>query len=769
MNGTHAEKDVEPESLRSNLFTSSTKTRISELNTLHTQLVAQGNQASAHGDPWCMQLSDLNTTDLSPDAQSLLLRFLTRTYSFYVDRHSRHAVQECLRALLSAPASDAHWTVVVGFLSHEGAKDAIAPGSLFVLVEWCSVLLQEVAAAPRLWPTWGLKIVAAQAQILEKCLSASVRPPRKHAALVSTRRGLRTIAKNTEIQKEAINAALEMLTAKGTSPTAGNAPLLGVIAGVCDRLSSMQSVLREHAIDYYAFYTREVIGSRTKLPAHIADGLHDFFTSSATSTEAFESTITPGLEKALLRAPEIVLDLVAPLVTALPNSVDLSKSLKDSLLKSLLSNTKSTNPEIRNGALHAFRAVISKCADTQILSEAVDEILKSFKDAKAADQRVLLSSMLADVPLSDAVAEKLAVGVSAVASKEANEAALNAESKAVASSAIFSLKHGKSLDATTTKSFVQGLSDKKQSTRKIWALRCGDIAWALDAEELKQPGAVQFFESALEKLANSWDEVIGNPISAAQNGLVAAAYVLVVMNFSKLNTVTSAKITAALKKAAVASNVTGTDAKPLFLVNHRIYSKVTAEDDILWTLRALTAVSGLLPTTSSGSTFSSLWGQAMIFMLTASSIPPNVRHEAGAALSQALMTSPESVSTAMVAGLWDWLRSLDLEEKDAPAIAAKTERERLHNVLQAMCTPKHTNYDEAKPQEPAYLQNVLVKLQVLARSPLIPRSNWIDLCLKSGADPSAIVADQPEAFLEEIILKSSVSLSRRSGCNSSLT
>lgn len=697
--------------------------------------------------------SSLQRLELSKDSQTILLQFLTLSYPLYVDRASRQAVQECLRTLVADPAAEEHWEKLTSFLDIEASKGiTLAPASVFVLLEWCSVLLQEIARNPKLWSSWGLKVVLPQAQLLENCMGTSTRDGRKSSALVTSRRGLRTIAKNSEMADTAMNDIISTLTTKGTTSTAGNALLLGVVAGVCDRLPSMQAVLERRATDYFAFYIREIISSRVQVPVHIANALRDFFGSSAVPATALEDTIIPAFEKALLRAPEIVLDdLMTPFVSALPASIDLSKPFKTNLLKPLLSNIKSTNPKIRDGALSAFEAVNVRCSDTQTLSDVVDEVLKSFKEAKAADQRMLYAQMLTLISLSDSSMQKIANGLTPLILKEANESALAAETKALSCCAIYALSHDKAVEAGILKAFVQGLSDKKPTVRRVWAQRCGEIAWSLDATNLNNAASIGFFEGVLEKLIIIWDEVISNPLAAAQSGLVTAAYVLIAISFSKLKGVESPKINNAVKKAGVATVMIGSESKPSFLVNHRIYSKATTVEDLTWTLRALSAVTGQFGAPTLPASLGPAWAQAFIYLLTAAIVPALVRHEASLALAEALVQNPEQSSDFVVEGLWQWLRSCDLDEKDTPATAAKSGRDRLHLVLQTVCSSQKSNESQGKTINPSALRGLLLKILVLSREPLVPRVQWIELCLRSGIDPKTLVSEHSEGFMEEII------------------
>ena len=79
---------------------------------------------------------------------------------------------------------------------------------------------------------------------------------------------------------------------------------------------------------------------------------------------------------------------------------------------------------------------------------------------------------------------------------------------------------------------------------------------------------------------------------AAQSGLVTAAFVLTAVAPTKLEPIHSGKIDASLKKAHILQQALTFDPKPSFLLNHRIYTKLTTEDDLMWFVRALFAVSG---------------------------------------------------------------------------------------------------------------------------------------------------------------------------------
>jgi hypothetical protein len=261
-----------------------------------------------------------------------------------------------------------------------------------------------------LWEKWGLEILVSDSQALELCLSISSRPYVINSAIQVTRHALGKVFK---VKVDAIGEAIQKLSSKVAQPSARNAIMLGVIAGVCAKNPEANGILAGRKSDFYSFYNREIIGSRTVIPSHVAVALKDFFAAFSTK-EDVEREIIPSLEKALLRSPEIVLDdLLTPLFHSLPNSVDLSALLQSKLLKPLLSNIKSTSAIIRHGALSAFKAAVLKCHDMEHVGKITEEILAPLKSGKlsSADQRANHADMLAVLPVSKATANLVAAPI----------------------------------------------------------------------------------------------------------------------------------------------------------------------------------------------------------------------------------------------------------------------------------------------------------------------------------------------------------------------
>lgn len=621
-----------------------------------------------------------------------------------------------------------------------------------MLVEWCSIILQEISGTPN-WEIWGLGTVVGNAQALELCLGESSRSNVKHAALVVTRRGLRKVFSRVETKQKAIEDVVQRLTEKGSQPSARNAVMLGVVAGVCARIPEPKEILSRKTAEINTFYNREIIGSRTTVPHHIANGLGDFFQTFTTKDDV-ENQIIPALEKALLRAPEIVLNgLVDPFFHALPNTIDLSNILRDKLLKPLLSNIKSTNPSIRHGALSTFKAIVLKCHEPDAVAKVADEILIPLKTGKlpSADQRASHSEMLAILPVSNATVVSVTPAIATAAGKEANDVALGAETSTLLHYLRWGISNGSEVPKPVIDIFVKGLSDKKVPIKKLWAIRLGEFFWDVRESDVLTSRFSSFAEAVTPALMDIWQETITNPISAAQSGLVTATYVLTAIAHSRLAATLNSKVEAALKKSQVARQALTVEPKPSYLLNHRIYGKLFSDDDFRWLTRALSASFSDVPDIDTDSAIAIGWSQAVIFCICSSSVKPSLRRSASHALSEMYVKDPAKTSSIMVAGLWHWRQSVESADKDSAAATSKTDIQSLHLVVKAICLPRVDVERLGGSISESARKGQMVSLLVLSRPELLPRINWIDLCLRVEVDPGALAQEFGDELIQQIL------------------
>jgi len=648
---------------------------------------------------------------------------------------------------VQSPNGSAALPAIVDFLKHECPKKGIALVNASVLVHWCSALLVTFANAPEQWATHGLDVTLALARALETVMAGGndKRVLRiQEAALVLARRGIRRIFRSPQLGEDAVGKLVTPLTAKGPSSAVGNAPLLGVIAGVSSRLPAIRPILERHKSDYYAFYIRDIIGSRSQLPDHIANALHDFFDSFPTLQELRKDIFAP-IEKALLRAPEVVLnDLVSPLILALPESMDLSEVLLGNLLKPLLANVKSTNPAIRAGALRTFQALVSRSSNEAALDKVADEILNPLKQGKVTgvDQKVLHAQLLSALPVSITLSQKIPAGIAPAALKEPNESAIVAELSALTKHLTFTLANGVTLDKVVSDAFIKGMADKKIPVRRIWAIRAVDIWWDLSSEQLTQPDILSFCQATLPKLMEMWQEVVANPVPATQTGLVTVGHYVTALLASKVRTLDDVKLATIYKKSDVINQSLTIKPKPSFLLNPRVYSKLTSEEDVKIALRALTAVAPWSSEDSTSTETREAWAHAFIFFIVGQGVSPEAKAAARQALTETYIRSPLNVSSAIVAGMWSWYKSDALGDKESASVAAKTGSSKLSAVLGCLYLPEEFRKRLGLTIDLSILRKQLVNVLVLARPGLIPRTSWIDTCLRMGVDPGQLVRDQ---------------------------
>ncbi|KAH8887821.1 ARM repeat-containing protein [Thozetella sp. PMI_491] len=731
--------DFDPKEAKLALASSSTSTRTAQLRIIDEKLAQKS---------------------FDKTATVTVLKLLFGTYHFYTDRPSRRAVQRCLVSVAKAGDADI-LTPLVGAIRQETQKAGIAASSAFVLVEWCGLLIENLAGTA-LWEKFGNDIILADADVVEKCLQPTSKGGIGHAAVTVTRRAFRKLISFPESSEKVLEKAVQTLAAKGSQPTAKNAVMLGIIAGVCARKHPVKPILAKLKSHYFAFYTREIVGSRTPLPKHLAGGLGDFF-SSFISPEDLEKEVFPAIEKGLLRAPEVVLDdLITPLVHALPEEIDLGPSLSGRLLKPLLSSVKSSNPVIRNGAASAFKEIVSGCRDFSILEKVADEVLNPLKTGKIAspDHRIIHSEMLRSLPMAAGIASKIATGLPLVAGKEGNEAALASETAALNASAMELLPSDAEFPKPLVDAYLKGFGDKKVPVRRLWVLRAGEILYEFskDPAESHSSNVTKFAEAILPPLADIFNEVAANPTAASQSGIVTGALVLSSVG-SLLHTTKSSSLGTLAKKVPIQKSSLVTDPKPSFLLNPRIYTKFS-DDDLQWFYRSLSAVAPALRTADG--LVRVAWAQAFLYTLSSSTVPHTIRQQAVDSLADIYVRSAGAVETegdysivarAIIEGMWSWIVAVETGDKDSAAVAAKTGNAGLNLAFKAIfLSPKDfAARQESEVPDNEHLEAQMCASLVLAHPDLVPRIRWIDLCLKVGLDPGDLARKYEKELINEVV------------------
>lgn len=604
-------------------------------------------------------------------------------------------------------------------------KHGLASSSAFVLVEWGSIILSKV------WEKYDPHLCLSFARVLDLCVSSGKRTI-KDSAIVIARRAIRNLLG----QKPRIVAIIRQLTAKDQPLGGRTAVLLGVIAGVCARKNKNLLVKDQ----YYAFYVREIIGSRTAIPSHIASAFNDFFKNFTTATE-LQREVVPTLEKTLLRAPEVVQDLVRPMVHSLPSEVDLAEIIADHLLKPLLANTKSQTAVVRDGASSAFAALIAHAQEEKFLGKIVNDLLTSFSKLTVVEQRGVHARMLAQIPYVSSRSETICRTIAKSASKEPNETALAAEVTALTAQYAQMVldsqldRHKKEHIKDVEDAFAKGLSEKKPGVRKIWALGAGDFLWKVAGGSHRAsekafeapPAVVDFVESIAPKLLQIFEEVTQSPIVAGSIAVVA--FTTTALCPVMLRITANDAIKASLRKAKIYDRALS---QASFLLNHRVYTKLSSQEDLPWVVRALVACSNDLEKASAD--IKDAWTQTLLYLIAAAGIPPSIRNEAMTALTNVWSQRSRMISEMVIQGLWHWQRQTELSEKDSAALAAKSGTSQLFLAVRSISPRKQ----DINQKDYDSMQTQLINMLVLCRPEILPRVHWIETCLRVGQDPGTI-------------------------------
>jgi hypothetical protein len=202
------------------------------------------------------------------------------------------------------------------------------------------------------------------------------------------------------------------------------------------------------------------------------------------------------------------------------------------------------------------------------------------------------------------------------------------------------------------------------------------------------------------------------------------------------------KLAAIFKKSDVVSQSLAIQPKLSFLLNSKVYTKLSTEDDIVIALRALRAVAPHVIQDSTAKEAQDAWAHSFAFFIVAQSVSSKAKSAAKNVLTQTyLQVSAEKVSNIITRGLWSWYKSGVQEDKESAVVAAKTGSSELGAVLGSICLQPETLKKFEANIDKEILHKQAISLLVLARGEIMLRVSWIDLCLRMGVDPGQLVRD----------------------------
>jgi hypothetical protein len=188
--------------------------------------------------------------------------------------------------------------------------------------------------------------------------------------------------------------------------------------------------------------------------------------------------------------------------------------------------------------------------------------------------------------------------------------------------------------------------------------------------------------------------------------------------------------------------------KPSFLLNERIYTKLTAERDQFWAINALEAAAMTMLTE-----METAWAIAAIFFIANPKLSRSVRSTAKSMLENVVAAMApdhrQKCADVVILGIEEWLRQISEERKDSPAmIVGVSSLDLLRDVARSILPKKMV-------QEKTYVFHVLIRIFVLTHHPKLPRHqwSWIDIAREANVDPGQLTADHKDEFMNALALK----------------
>ncbi|KAK9324958.1 armadillo-type protein [Lipomyces orientalis] len=663
----------------------------------------------------------------------LIIHLIFSTCALYEDHASRMAVIHALRTVLEsnlATVTDAF----VPALKRESEKKGMATADYFVLLEWTNETIDILSKHDlSVYNKWLTDLVTTQAVCLDECLSSASDKKRRLAvaAQKSTKRAL--VSELTTVE-DSCGKYLDLLVSK-TSKVTGSS-LIGILTSAVAELKVNQqayNVVQERRSEIYAFYAREILGSKLSVRPHNARALNRCFEEFLTSDDLNKEIAAP-FGRAILRAPEVVLGPVSlQLVKSFSPSVDCSSAVLNHLVNPLLSALKSTKDTVREHGAQTLSALFRKCSDEEIVAKIANELLTPLKTSKVTvpEQRAMYAQALMSLPQSNSLSQAVPPDLVTIAAKEMNELAMSS----IVASIFYHIKTGLESDTGIGKGvldgILKGLADKRANLRRFWIMAFGDFVLSVN-KKCPKP-VLDFIKEIVPTLLDSWKEVNTNPIAAVQSKIIVAGYIVTAI-LTSLGSMKDAAIDGVLAKAKIMDAALTFAPKPSFLLFDRIYTKLATLEEQLWGVRALLATATDVEANKDSG---KAWALSFLYFVTSSSVDSRVRLQAASALTEAYCARPSVVSTVIISALWQWISQLEdpSPKEQSPAISSSSLK-RLRIVLQTI-TPIGADV----PIE--VVQNQLVEMVVLTHHHLLESAqDWVTLCQRVKIDPGELVGDK---------------------------
>ncbi|EUC57504.1 translational activator GCN1 [Rhizoctonia solani AG-3 Rhs1AP] len=760
-----------------------------------------------------------NRGDISQEQSLEILRLLMLTAPRYSDSDSRHAVLDCLNSLLRrdvspptpppTPSLISH--TLIAWITKESSKP-LAPSNYFVLLTWIATAFTAHAKSDAFSSGKTFKVVVNTMAVLVDAVAREGKSGAIRSAFVLVRRTLRN---NHALIPTVIDALLE--AAKSASTPLSSAVLIGIAVDVTLRLRPAKVGEESPGVAYMglvkanvlAYYSTHVLLAKSAVPEYILKSFHDFVQNSLTE-EDLTNTVVPAAEKAILRSPEVSLDVLAHLFTSLPSP--LSPALFTRVITPALNATKSTNPAARSGSIRAIKSLLTPPSSKTPLPGALpdtkppsnhkeiyalniqaarDLILTPLQTAKtsSADHRATLIAISSALPESQGNTANVLNSVIPGVAKDGKEdgwAPVGALLKTA-------LAHNEEVSKEVVAALTKEMSSSKVPVRRAVCAAVGNALWELEAQsESWTPAAASFLAALSPALEANLKTASATPLNLPAGPL--EGYVAAAIGFAK-----GGKDGIASKNP-VLTGIAGTAAKPSFLLWDKVWGKVNDPLEEIWLVRAAVATFEWFEegNVKKAEGVKSALG-SILTHCAVRSIHHNTRRLALEALSKLAQRFPKPVVSTIVEAV---VAATETKPKAAPTSTASTSTSSPKPPAGAKppakpaatpapkaSTPAATKpaatvpddgpQNTSRPNPETILQakfsallaavtpnaehveeplrgDLMVEMIGVAHRGDVSSSQrqlWVDLCLRAKLDPHVLVTRKVDRLLELVLLK----------------
>lgn len=450
-------------------------------------------------------------------------------------------------------------------------------------------------------------------------------------------------------------------------------------------------------------FVKDVLGS--KVPVANLPSMAPFF-EKFVSGEVLKSSIVPSLEKAIIRSSEVSWSLSLELFRSLSSTVDLPEILVGSkLLTQIISALKGSKEHVRSLALNNFVVIISYKSSDETLAKLSDELTKSLKAISSADIKTLFYKVISLVPCSELTSAKIISALTPLVSKDQNESSLDAGLNAFFAHFVGLLVHNVDVSEESKTAVLNGLKDTKLQLRKSWYSNLGS---RLETSEVTEPLRALII-NVFPTMSAASTEILNNPTTHIK-AIVVPYVTLVVSKIFK---------TDVDSKDLVTKVLVDDEKKPSILLNSRVYSKFTTDNEKEWFIKALGSVAEDITDTNAD------FGVAFSAFAIAKSSSSTVRKLNMNVLQDAYIKNQKFVGDSLIVGVSKLLAGSADENILEPIYG------RLTTVLSVLSSRDKSLNEEV-------LLSQLSDAIVPAHHQSLSKSSWVSLVLAADVDPGYI-------------------------------